>query len=150
MSIRSSNKDSLFTEINITPLTDIFLVLLIIMMVMAPMFQAVDQDIKLPSINNGLSVEEKEVTVSVTRKSQFYINTEPVKVENLTEKLKLLLEEAKDKKLVVKADTQTKTKQIMKVIKAAQVAGYEKLVVAGEPLSQKQQTKLEERTILED
>ena len=46
---------------------------------------------------------------------------------------------------MVKADAQTKTKEIMKVIKAAQEAGYEKLTVAGEPLSKQQQQNLEEK-----
>ena len=44
-----------FNEINITPLTDIFLVLLIIMMVIAPTFQSNDSSIKMPEINSGLS-----------------------------------------------------------------------------------------------
>ena len=43
-----SGKKALFTEINITPLTDIFLVLLIIMMVVAPTFQTVDNTITIP------------------------------------------------------------------------------------------------------
>ena len=49
----SKNKKTLFTEINITPLTDIFLVLLIIMMVIAPSFQSVDNNINIPEINSG-------------------------------------------------------------------------------------------------
>ena len=58
----SSSKDNTrqtFNEINITPLTDIFLVLLIIMMVIAPSFQSIDNNIKMPNINSGLSIEEK-------------------------------------------------------------------------------------------
>lgn len=144
MSIKTSGKkDGIFNEINITPLTDIFLVLLIIMMVMAPMFQAVDQDIKLPAINSGLSVDEKEVTVSVTKKAGFFVNSKSVPENTLSEELAALLETAKDKKLVVKADSQTKTSEIMKVIKAAQAAGYEKLTVAGEPLTGDQLKTLE-------
>ena len=48
-----SKKGKLFTEINITPLTDIFLVLLIIMMVVAPSFQSMDNAITIPEINSG-------------------------------------------------------------------------------------------------
>lgn len=149
MAISSSNRKGIFNEINITPLTDIFLVLLIIMMVMAPMFQAVDQDIKLPLINTGLAVDEKEITVSVTKKSQFFVNSAPVKKEELADKLKEVLEQAKDKKVVVKADAKTKHKQIMMVMRAAQEAGYEKLTVAGEPLTGKQQDDLEKNANLE-
>lgn len=148
MAIKSSRgNDGIFNEINITPLTDIFLVLLIIMMVIAPMFQAIDQDIKLPFVNSGLSVDENEITVAVTKKSAFYVNSEPVEDKDLTEKLKSLLEEAKDKKVVVKADAQAKTTEIMKVMRAAKEAGYEKLTVAGEPLTGGQQDDLEKEPI---
>ncbi len=43
----------MFNEINITPLTDIFLVLLIIMMVVAPSFQSMDNAVEVPEVNNG-------------------------------------------------------------------------------------------------
>lgn len=143
MAIQSSGKRDAFTEINITPLTDIFLVLLIIMMVIAPMFQKVDNNIILPSINSGLTVDEKEVTVAITKDAGFYINSEAVNESQLSEKLAALIDQSKDKKVVVKADGQTKTKYIMSVMQAAQEAGYEKLTVAGEPLSKKQQNDLE-------
>ncbi len=144
MAIQSSNKKGqIFSEINITPLTDIFLVLLIIMMVIAPMFQALDQDIILPQINSGLQVDEKEITVAITKDSKFYVNSAQTQEDELTAKLADFLEQSEDKKVVVKADSQTKTREIMKVMRAAQEAGYEKLTVAGEPLSKKQQSDLE-------
>ena len=62
----SRNRDT-FNEINITPLTDIFLVLLIIMMVVAPTFQSNDSSINVPEINSGVSIEQKNATVSVTK-----------------------------------------------------------------------------------
>jgi len=146
MAIQSSGKKGqIFSEINITPLTDIFLVLLIIMMVIAPMFQALDQDISLPSVNTGQAVDEKEITVAITEDAKFYVNSAHIEVKELTEELKGLLEEAKDKKVVVKADAKTRTKEIMKVMRAAQEAGYEKLTVAGEPLSKTQQKELENK-----
>jgi biopolymer transport protein ExbD/biopolymer transport protein TolR len=66
MAIKSGKK-ALFTEINITPLTDIFLVLLIIMMVVAPTFQSVDNSISIPEVNSGTAIEQGKVTVSVTK-----------------------------------------------------------------------------------
>lgn len=145
MAISSGNKEGgLFTEINITPLTDIFLVLLIIMMVMAPMFQSVDQDIKVPEINSGLNVESKNATVSVTKDAKFYLNGEKINPENLAEELKLIIDKVEEKNVVVKADEKTKNSEIMKIIRAAQEANYEKLTVAGEPLSKKQQQDLKD------
>ena len=68
-----TGKKALFTEINITPLTDIFLVLLIIMMVVAPTFQSVDNSISVPEVNSGTAIEQGKVTVSVTKDGQTFI-----------------------------------------------------------------------------
>lgn len=140
----SSNKQ-IFSEINITPLTDIFLVLLIIMMVLAPTFQSIDNNITVPEINSGVNVEHKEVIVSVTKDNQIFVNETQVSEDDLANELKGLLPSAPDKNIVVRADEKTKSIEIMKIISAAQASGYEKLTVAGEPLNKKQQKELIEK-----
>ncbi len=143
--VQEDGKKKTFNEINITPLTDIFLVLLIIMMVIAPSFQSVDNNIEMPQINSGLSIEEKNVTVSITKDGSFYLNSERINPDNLEGKLAQISgSETEKKEVVVRADKQTKSCEIMKVMKAAQNAGFEKLVVAGEPLSKKEQKLLQE------
>ena len=132
-----------FNEINITPLTDIFLVLLIIMMVIAPSFQSVNSNINMPEINSGTSVETKNATVSITKNGDFFLNESQVDEYNLEDKLAELSKDSEKNEVVVRADKETKSSEIMKVMKAAQNAGYEKLVVAGEPLTKKEQRKLE-------
>ena len=136
---KDSNKKATFSEINITPLTDIFLVLLIIMMVIAPSFQSQNANINMPEINSGVSVEETIATVSLTKNGDMYLNDESISEEQLAEKLESIKASLEDKKVVVKADKDTKSSEIMKVMRAAQDAGYEKLVVAGEPLTKKEQ-----------
>lgn len=138
------NERQTFNEINITPLTDIFLVLLIIMMVIAPSFQSIDNDIKMPNINTGLAIEAKDATVSITKDGSFYVNEAKVNPSNLEESLLAIIEKLEKKEVVVRADKNTKSSEIMKVMKAAQNAGYEKLIVAGEPLNLTEQKKLKE------
>ena len=138
------NKRQTFNEINITPLTDIFLVLLIIMMVIAPSFQSVDNNIKMPNINSGLSIEAKDATVSITKDGSFYVNEKKVTCDSLEENLLSIIEKLEKKEVVVRADKNTKSYEIMKVMKAAQNEGYEKLIVAGEPLNTKEQKQLKE------
>ena len=142
----SKGKDALFTEINITPLTDIFLVLLIIMMVVAPTFQSDDSSIKVPEINSGISIEQRNATVSVTKEGNLYLNGTPVAEENLTEELIALKETLEKPEVVVKADEKVKSSEIMKIMNAAQDAEYKKLIVAGEPLSKKEQKELEKQS----
>ncbi len=142
MSFSTNQKGKIFNEINITPLTDIFLVLLIIMMVLAPTFSSVEQNITVPEVNSGVNVENKQVVVSVTKDGKLFVNETQVDGAGLETQLKSLLELSPDKSVVVKADEQTKSSEIMKIMKAAQMSGYEKLTVAGEPLNKKQQKEL--------
>ena len=142
--LNSDGKKPVFNEINITPLTDIFLVLLIIMMVIAPSFQTLDKNITIPEINSGVSVEEKNATVSLTKDAEFYVNGQRVDENSLEGELSSLIAQVEKKEVLVKADEKAKSSDIMKIMRAAQAAGFEKLVVAGEPLSKKEQKNLEE------
>jgi len=139
----SKGKEALFTEINITPLTDIFLVLLIIMMVVAPTFQSNDTSIKMPEINSGISVENYNATVSVTKEGDMYLNGNPIDENSLSEELIAIKDSLEKPELVVKADEKVKSSKIMEIMNAAQDAEYKKLIVAGEPLSKKEQKELE-------
>ncbi len=143
MSIKSGKK-ALFTEINITPLTDIFLVLLIIMMVVAPTFQSVDNSIAIPEVNSGTAIEQGKVTVSVTKDGTIYVDGEKTTTSALTSKLEALKTDDEKAEVVVKADEKAKSSIILEIMDAAQDAHYKKLIVAGEPLNKKEQKELEE------
>ncbi len=143
MAFSSKKKKQLFTEINITPLTDIFLVLLIIMMVVAPSFQSMDNAVEVPEVNNGINIEEAKVTVSITKDGTMYVNGERIQNAQLTDKLIAAKTDPEKAEVVVKADKAIKSSTIMNVMNAAQNAEYKKLVVAGEPLNKKEQRNLE-------
>ena len=138
----NTGKEALFTEINITPLTDIFLVLLIIMMVVAPTFQSNDTSITMPEINSGVTIEQHNATVSVTKEGDMYLNGTPVSEESLADELFALKDSLEVPELVVKADEQVRSSKNMDIMNAAQDAEYKKLIVAGEPLSKKEQKEL--------
>lgn len=143
MSIKTAKgKDALFTEINITPLTDIFLVLLIIMMVVAPTFQSVDNNISVPEINSGVAVEQKNATVSVTKEGLMYINGKEIQPQNLTNELLAIKDSLEKKEVVVRADESAKSSEIMEIMNSAKEAEFTKLILAGEPLSKKEQKSL--------
>ena len=146
MSIKKGKK-SLFTEINITPLTDIFLVLLIIMMVVAPSFQSMDNDVDVPEVNNGVNIEDEKVTVSITKDGAMYVNGQGISSSQLTSKLIAVKGDAKDPEVIVKADKNIKSSIIMDVMDAAQNAEYKKLIVAGEPLNKKEEKELKKNNI---
>lgn len=140
-----TGKKALFTEINITPLTDIFLVLLIIMMVVAPTFQSVDNTITIPEVNSGVAIEQGKIVVSVTKDGTIYVESKKSSPESLVSDLEAVKSsDEKNQEIVVKADEKVKSSVIMTIMDAAQDANYKKLIVAGEPLNKKDQKKLEE------
>ena len=143
LSSGGEGKKATFNEINITPLTDIFLVLLIIMMVVAPGFQSVDNNLVLPAINSGIGIEEKKAIVTITKDGNIYLNGEKTTEASLESGLGAIKDELTEKQVVVKADEQTKSSEILKIMRAAQNAGYEKLTVAGEPLTKKEHRELD-------
>ena len=145
-----TGKKALFTEINITPLTDIFLVLLIIMMVVAPTFQSVDNTITIPEVNSGNAIEQGKIIVSVTKDGTIYVDSKKTSESNLVADLEAVKPtDDTPAELVVKADEKVKSSVIMTIMDAAQDAQYKKLIVAGEPLSKKDQKKLENSTTKE-
>jgi len=142
MAIKSGKK-ALFTEINITPLTDIFLVLLIIMMVVAPTFQSMDNSITIPEVNSGTSIEQGKVTVAVTKDGTIYVDGTKTTIGLLSGVLEKLKTNDENAEVVVKADEKVKSSIILEIMDAAQDAHYKKLIVAGEPLNKKEQKELE-------
>ena len=145
MAFTNKKKQNLFTEINITPLTDIFLVLLIIMMVVAPSFQSMDNAVDVPEVNNGINIEESKVTVAITKDGVMYVNGENTPQGQLVDKLLAAKGDNQSPEVIVKADKAVKSAQIMDVMNAAQNADYKKLIVAGEPLNKKAQKELSQK-----
>ncbi len=150
MAFGNNKSSKIFSEINITPLTDIFLVLLIIMMVVAPSFQSNDTNVNVPEINNGVNIEEARITVSVTSDGAMYVNGEPIQASQLTDKLIAVKDpDIEKQEVVVKADKNIKSSVIIDIMDCAQNAEYKKLIVAGEPLNKKEQKELKNNAAVE-
>ncbi len=145
MAFGSERQGKIFSEINITPLTDIFLVLLIIMMVVAPVLQSNDTPVEIPEINNGVNIEESKISVSVTADGLIYVNGTPTEASKLTDALIAVKDPDNEKQeIIVKADKNVSSSKVLDIMDAAQNAEYKKLIVAGEPLNKKEQKVLKE------
>jgi len=88
--IMAGNKRDSFNEINITPLTDIFLVLLIIMMVIAPLLDNQGLNLTVPEVvkQENLKKDTKLLNVLVSNDDKYYIDNKEVSLEELPEVLK--------------------------------------------------------------
>ena len=137
------HRKAIFNEINITPLTDIFLVLLIIMMVVAPVLQQARRDIETPTIAGGAGLDRGKITIEITKDGVCYADATEISVENLEAYLKGKSETTKQSALVVQADRYTRNKVTMKVYEAAQAAGFNEITIAGQALPDSRAKELE-------
>ena len=120
MAFGSEKQGKIFSEINITPLTDIFLVLLIIMMVVAPVLQSNDTPVDYPEINNGVNIEEAKTSVSVTADGLIYVNGMPVESSKLTDALIAAKDPDNEKQeVIVKADKNVSSSKVLDIMDAA-------------------------------
>ena len=116
----SRNRDS-FNEINITPLTDIFLVLLIIMMVIAPMLDQQGLNLTVPENVAEEQVKNKEtkiMTIMVDASDNFYLDGEQVPLANLENTIKSQVKNYPDG-LLIKTDADSSHGAIVKVMDSA-------------------------------
>ena len=121
-----------FNEINITPLTDIFLVLLIIMMVIAPLLDSQGLNLNVPEIvkEEHLQENNKLLNVQVSNDDKYYINDVEVPVEELP---KVLKEEAAKKPdgLLIQASPDSTHGAVVKLMDDARNSGITSISVIG-------------------
>ena len=120
-----------FNEINITPLTDIFLVLLIIMMVIAPMLDQQGLNLTVPenvAEEQVKNTETKIMTVVVDDSDNFYIDNELVSANDLENTIKSKLSDYPDG-LLIKADSDSSHGAMVKVMDSARNSGVTSISV---------------------
>ena len=113
-----------FNEINITPLTDIFLVLLIIMMVIAPMLDQQGLSLAVPEVVEAENIKQdsKILSLMVTSSNEFYVDGEQIQASDLE---KYFSEHAKDfpDGLLIQADDDSEHGAIVKAMDSARNVG---------------------------
>ncbi len=118
-----------FTEINVTPLVDVMLVLLIIFMVTAPMLTA-GVSVDLPESAAGPVQDDSEpLSVSIKSDGSIYIQDTKVTFEELQPKIYAIAGENKDKKIFIRGDTAIDYGQVMRVLGEINAAGYLKVAL---------------------
>lgn len=126
--------ESIVAEINITPLTDVFLVLLIIFMVTTSVIQNQSKNIDLPGAEVSDTTPEG-VTVTVTPEGDMLINDEPTTEGTLFRDLEAALELASDKLVILRGDKQVLLGQAVNILDIAQQAGAKGIALATKPPS---------------
>src|ERR1700716_3945644 len=102
------------SDINVTPLVDVMLVLLIIMMLVAPMLQQ-GVSVKLPTAQNTVDKPEVQgqTVIAIGRDKQFYLNAKAVQEGELATKVNEALENQREKIVLIKADEEVEYGAVM-------------------------------------
>jgi biopolymer transport protein TolR len=110
-------RGAVVSEINVTPLVDIMLVLLIIMMLIAPLLQK-GVDVNLPTAGNTADKPDtqQQIVLHVTADKRFYVNNKETPERDVVDRLKFALEEAKEKVVYLKADQDAPYASVMQMM----------------------------------
>jgi len=119
MAGKSRNDDGMITDINITPMVDIMLVLLIIFMVTANIIVTPKIPVKLPSAVTGEPTETKTLSIVITKDNKYFIEGKEITLEKIKTYIANKKEELKDIKklqLVIAADREAYHGKVMKIV----------------------------------
>jgi biopolymer transport protein TolR len=138
-------RGALVSQINVTPLVDVMLVLLIIFMVTAPILQQGVQ-VNLPRVHAAaLPGTEEQFVVSITRQEEIYLNDTKMALPQLTRKLQAIALQRPDRQIFVRADEAVPYGRVMQTMAAIKAAGIENVSMVTEVPSATQQPAAEKR-----
>ena len=135
-------KGGVKSDINVTPLVDVMLVLLIIMMLIAPMLQQ-GAPVNKPEAANGVDKPDTQdqTVVAVDSRGHFYVNAIPVADPvDLVPRVQRALEDKKEKVVYLKGDKDAKYSAIMDAMDAFRKAQIENIALITEPKNKPGQT----------
>jgi biopolymer transport protein TolR len=119
-------KGGVKSDINVTPLVDVMLVLLIIMMLVAPMLQQ-GVAVRLPTAANTTDKPEtqEQTVLAISKDKSFYLNAKPVTEGEMATRLNEILENKKEKVVLIKADEEVEYSAVMTAMDQLRNAGIE-------------------------
>jgi biopolymer transport protein TolR len=135
MKYRQRNQESHkpLSEINVTPLVDVMLVLLIIFMVTAPMLQ-MGIDVNLPKVKSkSVDVTEEKLILTIKNNQEIYINRTKASITDLGTKLEGIFASRIDREIYMRADKTVPYGFVVQVMSEVRKAGVDKLGMITEP-----------------
>ena len=133
---RRRNSSGLNAEINVTPLVDVMLVLLIVFMVAAPLL-SVGVPIDLPKTDaKALPSQAEPLTITVDSNGAVFLQEEEVPIDELVAKLVAVSETGYDERIYLRGDESSDYGAVMKVMARVNAAGFSNLNLVTDPISQ--------------
>jgi biopolymer transport protein ExbD len=134
MAISTGKRGGLNAEINVTPLVDVMLVLLIIMMLIAPMLQK-GVPVNLPLADNTAQKPETQdqTVLAVDRQNKFYVNSIEVPQAAMADRVKAALEDKTERIVLIKADKDASYSAVMAAMDDLRKVGIEDIGLITDP-----------------
>lgn len=134
-SLTKLQAQSLNSDINVTPLVDVCLVLLIIFMVVTPMLQK-GVPVVLPKTDSPQKTPdtEKQLQISVKEDGTVYLGNLVVRKDQVQPELKTIFEKNPDREIAVKGDKRVKYGLVLDVLKACREVGFQDVGLIAEPI----------------
>ncbi len=124
---RRGRHHGLMSEINVTPMVDVMLVLLIIFMVAAPML-TVGVPIDLPDTQaKAMNADTQPITVSVNQAGQVYLQETEIPIEEIVAKLQAISKTGYEERIFIRGDKSADYGTVMKVMARISAAGYKNI-----------------------
>jgi len=139
IAVRDESK-KVSSNINVTPMVDVMLVLLIIFMVITPMLSkgvSVDMVKTVNPVSMQAADKSDAIIVAVTRDGRTYLNTTQMAADQLPGKVKDMLTNRLDKMCYIRADSRAKYEKVVDVVNNLRAAGVDQLGLLTEQLQQK-------------
>jgi len=116
-------------DINMTPFIDVMLVLLIIFMVAAPLL-ATGVPIDVPQTSAGpINVDQKPITISIDEKGDLFLQDQPLRVEELVDRLKAMAKDGFDERVYVRGAKQVNYGRVAEVMSLITASGFKKVAL---------------------
>jgi biopolymer transport protein TolR len=127
------NEKRFMSDINVTPLVDVMLVLLIIFMVTAPMMMQ-GVEVNLPQTTaKSIKTREDPMILTINKKREIFLEDRQIKLEDLENKMKTIFKYRRSKEVLLRADREVPYGFVIKVIAGIKRAGIDKLGMITEP-----------------
>jgi len=126
---KNRGKRRLMSEINVTPMVDVMLVLLIIFMITSPMLVA-GIEVDLPETKSSpISGQDKPLVISINKQGEIFIIDTKIPAEELVAKLTNITQEKKDTRIFVRGDKQLSYGKIIEIMAKINNAGFTKVAL---------------------
>jgi biopolymer transport protein TolR len=132
--VSAGNEKRFMSDINVTPLVDVMLVLLIIFMVTAPMMMQ-GVEVNLPQTTaKSIKTREDPLILTINKKREIFLEDRQIGLNELENKMKSIFKYRRSKELLLRADREVPYGFVIKVIAGVKRAGIDKLGIVTEPI----------------